>query len=77
MKSTTLLSLAWAAQSAYSLSIHERDEPATLQFNFERRQIADRSRRKRSTASADLVNLVCSHPESQIRGIMTVANAGF
>ncbi|CAK47205.1 hypothetical protein AnigIFM60653_004168 [Aspergillus niger] len=57
MKSTTLLSLAWAAQSAYSLSIHERDEPATLQFNFERRQIADRSRRKRSTASADLVNL--------------------
>ncbi|XRM42157.1 hypothetical protein ABZX51_005386 [Aspergillus tubingensis] len=57
MKSTTLLSLAWAAQSAYSLSIHERDEPSTLQFNFERRQIADRSRRKRSTASADLVNL--------------------
>ncbi|GLA25131.1 aspartic protease [Aspergillus phoenicis ATCC 13157] len=57
MKSTTLLSLAWATQSAYSLSIHERDEPATLQFNFERRQIADRSRRKRSTASADLVNL--------------------
>ncbi|GKZ37367.1 hypothetical protein AbraIFM66950_008888 [Aspergillus brasiliensis] len=57
MKSTTLLSVAWAAQSAYSLSIHERDEPAIAQFNFERRQVADRSRRKRSTASADLVNL--------------------
>ncbi|PYI11034.1 secreted aspartic protease [Aspergillus sclerotiicarbonarius CBS 121057] len=60
MKSTTLLSLAWATQSAYALSLHQRDEPAALALNFERRQIADRPRRKRSTASAELVNLAAN-----------------
>ncbi|RAL00808.1 pepsin-like aspartic protease [Aspergillus ibericus CBS 121593] len=60
MKSTTLLSLAWATQSAYAASLHQRDEPATLALNFERRQIADRPRRKRSMASAELVNLAAN-----------------
>ncbi|PWY95964.1 acid protease [Aspergillus sclerotioniger CBS 115572] len=60
MKSTTLLSLASFTQSAYSLSLHPRDEPATLALNFERRQIANRPQRKRSTASAELVNLAAN-----------------
>lgn len=73
MKSTTLLSLAWFTQSAYSLSLHPRDEPATLALNFERRQIANRPQRKRSTASAELVNLVCGTH----LGIVTIADEHF
>ncbi|PWY86830.1 secreted aspartic protease [Aspergillus heteromorphus CBS 117.55] len=55
--SALLLPLACFAHSAYSLTLHERDAPATLQFDIARRQAPGRAAYKRSTASADIVNL--------------------
>ncbi|RAL13337.1 pepsin-like aspartic protease [Aspergillus homomorphus CBS 101889] len=48
MKNTLLLSLAWLSQSAYALTLHERAEPATVQYDIQRRQASGHHRHKRS-----------------------------
>ncbi|PYH48107.1 pepsin-like aspartic protease [Aspergillus saccharolyticus JOP 1030-1] len=57
MKNTLVLSLACLAQSTSALVLHERAQPATVQYDIHRRQGVSHPRHKRSTpASVDLTN---------------------
>ncbi|RAH43109.1 pepsin-like aspartic protease [Aspergillus brunneoviolaceus CBS 621.78] len=56
MRKTLLLSLACLAQSTGALTLHERAQPATVQYDIHRRQGLSHARHKRSAPETDIDN---------------------